>query len=822
MKILYISSAVSPNEFPIMQSYYNKDGSDIYGMPEASFKFHNLIIEGMSENGAGVYSLIGRPISYSGYKKIFWRCKKEKEKRIVYHHVSVINLPIIKQLYVSIAMMFNIIWWLLKNLTEKEKTIIYDGAYVSLIPIISFCTLLFHCNKIPIICDIYGYMANVEDARGSTSKVKTILSKFVCYFISRMQGYVFLTEQMNEILNLNHKPYLVMEGISQPLETNAIVEKNKKFIIMYAGALKKEYGLQNLVNGFMKYKNKNAELWICGAGSYAKTIEKKSKTDKRIKFFGHLSMEEVHIKEQAATVLVNPRPTCYQFTQYSFPSKNMEYMSSGTPVLTTKLPGMPAEYYQYIYVINGNKQTDIVNSLNELSDLPSEELENKGKRAKEFILKNKNKKAQSKKILDLCNQLFDKKNSLKSDKNDSKILNGYFMFLLIMYVLFSRNTLYSSLILSTRISAMLLIFLSLPLFGVYLDRIRKKQISINNLILFIIMFSSIVLSLIIKRDFTFFNLNFLLTISSCYIYSQLQNDNIKFKKIYIIIMAIICIFSLFNQYIIKNILINLNLFNQIKGDFWIITNVNNVSFLNLISSFVVYVPNYIRNFGIFNEPSFFQFYLIVALLFVDQIKLSNIKKVLLIVLFVLTSISTLSTTSYILIILYSIMHIKDLFFCTKKILNCDSKLRKTILFLSVIIVSVGIILLFKNSGFLTSFKFVFKKLLTNNASSTTRMGSVWFALKSILQNPILGVNSTFYLNEHITTNTTGSIWAMYGLIPLMCFIIYTIKFSFNNNEKLYKKIFIFLMITLSLNSHFFLNNFSFWVILFSGIMDYIN
>ena len=37
--------------------------------------------------------------------------------------------------------------------------------------------------------------------------------------------------------------------------------------------------------------------------------------------------------------------------KYSFPSKNMEYMVSGTPVLTTRLPGMPMEYYPYVYFI---------------------------------------------------------------------------------------------------------------------------------------------------------------------------------------------------------------------------------------------------------------------------------------------------------------------------------------------------------------------------------------------------------------------------------------------------------------------------------------
>ena len=51
-----------------------------------------------------------------------------------------------------------------------------------------------------------------------------------------------------------------------------------------------------------------------------------------------------------ATLLINPRFSNEEYTKYSFPSKNMEYMASGTPILTTKLPGMPKEYYEYIYL----------------------------------------------------------------------------------------------------------------------------------------------------------------------------------------------------------------------------------------------------------------------------------------------------------------------------------------------------------------------------------------------------------------------------------------------------------------------------------------
>ena len=141
------------------------------------------------------------------------------------------------------------------------------------------------------------------------------------------------------LINKNNKPYIIMEGIvdSNMKKVNK-TKKTSKFIVMYAGALREEYGLKILIDGYMKYKNDNSELWIYGAGDYSEEIVKMSKIDERIRFFGSVDNETIIKSEHNASLLVNPRPTNLEFTRYSFPSKIMEYMSSGTPVLTTKLP----------------------------------------------------------------------------------------------------------------------------------------------------------------------------------------------------------------------------------------------------------------------------------------------------------------------------------------------------------------------------------------------------------------------------------------------------------------------------------------------------
>lgn len=102
----------------------------------------------------------------------------------------------------------------------------------------------------------------------------------------------------------------------------------------------------------MMLPQENFRLKLFGSGPFVEKLKTKyTKKDSRIQYMGVAPNAEVVAAELDASLLVNPRPTHEEFTKYSFPSKNIEYMASGTPLLTTKLPGMPKEYYPYVFLI---------------------------------------------------------------------------------------------------------------------------------------------------------------------------------------------------------------------------------------------------------------------------------------------------------------------------------------------------------------------------------------------------------------------------------------------------------------------------------------
>ena len=148
----------------------------------------------------------------------------------------------------------------------------------------------------------------------------------------------------------------------------------------------------------------NTQIHVYGPGDYVEELQQIAAKDPRVFYGGMLMNSEIVEKEMEATLLINPRPTHEEFVKYSFPSKNMEYMASGTPVLTTKLPGMPKEYNPYVFIIEEENAEGVAKALKQVFSHSDEALYQKGLGARDFILTQKNNVVQAKKIIEMLNQ----------------------------------------------------------------------------------------------------------------------------------------------------------------------------------------------------------------------------------------------------------------------------------------------------------------------------------------------------------------------------------------------------------------------------------
>ena len=157
----------------------------------------------------------------------------------------------------------------------------------------------------------------------------------------------------------------------------------------------------------MTTTDKNYRLQICGTGDSEDVIQNSVNQDERICFFGKVDRKKVLELQSSATVLVNPRQNNEEFTKYSFPSKNLEYLSSGTPVIAYMLDGMPLEYGKYIISPENNSIEALRNAIDSVCNLSHSELKKIGNKGKKFVIEEKNSIKQTEKIVNMINTIME-------------------------------------------------------------------------------------------------------------------------------------------------------------------------------------------------------------------------------------------------------------------------------------------------------------------------------------------------------------------------------------------------------------------------------
>jgi glycosyltransferase involved in cell wall biosynthesis len=195
------------------------------------------------------------------------------------------------------------------------------------------------------------------------------------------------------------KPALVIDGIGRFDGDAEDPRKDRnRHTVVYAGSLRTSYGVERLVDAVSGLTNPPATLEVYGSGELAGWVSEIAAEQIQISEPRLLSRDELLRAYRSADLLVQPRPVNQSFVRYSFPSKIIEYMASGTPVLTTRLVGMTDEYAPYVYWIDDDSSAGIRRALSEVLRLPREERLHKGRRAAEFIRATRSCEAQGKRI----------------------------------------------------------------------------------------------------------------------------------------------------------------------------------------------------------------------------------------------------------------------------------------------------------------------------------------------------------------------------------------------------------------------------------------
>lgn len=403
-KLLFIGKTVPKH---LICEYNNRTTEN--AMANAAIKFEDKIIEGLEEN-------LQSPIDLFNVEPVYSFPRYYKSPIIqasFFHHIDssfdynagFLNVRFIKSIFLSLSLLVQFKKYY--NIGKQDRIVVYSLD-------LNFLKLAKEAKKDNKRAKIVAIVPDMPEFNDLSNNIPLLLklyngiqSKKVRSYLQYIDAFVFMTQQSAKYLINEEKPYCIVEGICDEVNRNekeieGLDSTNK--IVMYTGTLHEKYGILNLVEAFKRIKDDSYRLFICGQGDSVNRIKEEARIDSRIKYCGVLTIDEIREMQTQATVLVNPRQNIGEYTKYSFPSKNIEYLSSGKPVIAYKLDGIGDEYDDYFIYCDDNSIQCLKEKIVQVCTMDDLERKNIGKRNQDFVRLKKNKQFQTRKILNLFDE----------------------------------------------------------------------------------------------------------------------------------------------------------------------------------------------------------------------------------------------------------------------------------------------------------------------------------------------------------------------------------------------------------------------------------
>lgn len=374
----------------------------------------NELIRGIEENFANKVHIINKllvPLYKKGYTKPFVKSgtfehtNSLKEKDIIFPYI---NVPLFHSISLFWGARKYLLRWILNE--HKEKYLISYSLTTYSLKAMKYAkkknTAIKTCIIVPDIPQ-YTYMNTNNLLINIKNKIAlNLLNNKIEKSSKYVDTYCFFSEHMREKINTKH--FCVFEGLATEEFSNITAKRDyskTEKIIIYAGGLHAHYGVDLLLNAFTNLKNPNYRLILCGKGLLEEEIVKQAAKDPRINFVGEIDRLDLLSIEKGADLLINPRVDCGIFTKYSFPSKNLEYLSSGTPMIAYKLEGIPSEYDRYINYFNEPTAESLAVKIVDVLENSNKSAINAAANAASFVTTQKNALSQAKKIIEAMDNL---------------------------------------------------------------------------------------------------------------------------------------------------------------------------------------------------------------------------------------------------------------------------------------------------------------------------------------------------------------------------------------------------------------------------------
>jgi len=317
-------------------------------MPVQTHQFAWNFVRSLRSAGVEVGLLSVLPVpDFPEYPKVLIRGRKIAQEEVRGCSMSFVNLLVLKHITRFLSCLTVGSGYVYRF---RADVVILHGVHS---PFLSFALILRALRGVKcivVLTDPPG-LVRPGDSR-LVGLLKGIDRSVIRTLASRFDGAIALTKPLADDFAPGVQAQ-VMEGFADPSAVASItsgtnLERGMTFAIAYAGGLTSEYGVKDLVEAFQATAKPGWTLHLFGSGPLSKWIDAVAEQDEAIVVHGSVLRSELLPQLSTMNLLVNPRPPDQSFVRYSFPSKILEYMSLGVPVLSTRLSGIPVEYFEFI------------------------------------------------------------------------------------------------------------------------------------------------------------------------------------------------------------------------------------------------------------------------------------------------------------------------------------------------------------------------------------------------------------------------------------------------------------------------------------------
>lgn len=383
--------------FYVGDQYFEKYSKGDAYPQVAAFKLESRFLESLRSAGVRVTTVGSIAVStFPNIKKVWFPAKSLSAGNDACGKVlPLINLPFLKLLTRFIGSLY----YLVRHGNKFEGVCVYAAHSPNLLAAFLF-SKLYRKPFYVYIPDLPSFMDVSLKRNGLARFFKRLDASLLDRLLQAAAGLLVISRPMIEDSPaLAHKPYMVLEGIAEQEPPPRDEVQAQRKLIFYAGGVNRAYGIKELVEGYLR-SEVDYDLVLCGRGDLEGYLHAMSAEHPSIKYLGFLPPAKVAELQAQAAFLVLTRDPAEAFTRYSFPSKLLEYMAAGIPVLTTRLPGIPEEYFDYLNVVEGYSVEAIAKALTQLCAGDQACLSVKAARGRIWVLETKSGNAVGKRIIE--------------------------------------------------------------------------------------------------------------------------------------------------------------------------------------------------------------------------------------------------------------------------------------------------------------------------------------------------------------------------------------------------------------------------------------